>query len=306
MDFNIFATIDSIIAATAQYDGRTHVSRYKQLTDEECLTLLASSDYSDAVKNAKRSVYIYRGDMSITSQYPLLATPGIRVSENTSNVYTFLMSTFLPSWRNYPKRNRSFVCTNSLYKAESYAYDDDSVFCLFPKNNTKIGVCFETDIWDSFINLSVLGLYGAEDFNLQFIGFMSSVLNTSHDQIESWFMNYNNTGLIFNKFATIEQRVKQHASDYSRVKKSLYKHFVDGIVNKNLSIIEILDKLLDPKKNRFKLLNGPKGVYNLTKNENWRELWLSDEVLMINKYKMDTFFGFELAKSENSAYDADF
>ena len=142
-----------------------------------------------------------------------------------------------------------------------------------------------------------------EDANIH-VGISS--LNTSHDQIESWFKNYNNTGLIFNKFATIEQRVKQYASDYSKVKKSLYKHFVDGIVNKNLSIIEILDKLLDPKKNRFKLLNGPKGVYNLTKNENWRELWLSDEVLMINKYKMDTFFGFELAKLENSAYDADF
>lgn len=305
MDFNIFSTIDSIIAATAQYDGRTHVSRYKQLTDEECLTLLASSDYSDAVKNAKRSVYIYRGDVSITSQYPLLITPGIRVSENTSNVYTFLMSTFLPSWRDYPKRNRSFVCTNSLYKAELYAYDDDSVFCLFPKNNTKIGVCLEADIWDSFINLSVLGICDANDFNLQFIDFMSSVLNTSHDQIESWFKNYNNTGLIFNKFATIEQRVKQHASDYSRVKNSLYKHFVDGIVNKNLSIIEILDKLLDPKKNGFKLLNGPKGVYNLTKNENWRELWLSGEVLMINKYKMNTF-GFEPVNLKNSEYFVDF
>ena len=42
------------------------------------------------------------------------------VSANSNNLYTRLLSGILPEWREYPKRNESFICSSSIEVALNY------------------------------------------------------------------------------------------------------------------------------------------------------------------------------------------
>ena len=71
----------------------------------------------------------------------------------TENYITLLIDYILPSWKNYPKRSKSLVCSSS--KSISWGYGNKA-YVVFPYNNAKIGVCSEVDLWESFIDLNVL------------------------------------------------------------------------------------------------------------------------------------------------------
>ena len=88
---------------------------------------------------------IYRG-CSYYGQY-FMRIPDYRVSANTSNIYTFYTSNLLPSWKDKPKRNKSFICSLSRLYAENFG---EELYAVFPHNDAKIGICPNDDLWDSF------------------------------------------------------------------------------------------------------------------------------------------------------------
>ncbi len=68
-----------------------------------------------------------------------------RKSANTYNYYTLLFDNH-PSWKDYPKRSKSMICTTEYSTADGYG----NVFIVIPSDKAKIGVCPANDLWNSF------------------------------------------------------------------------------------------------------------------------------------------------------------
>lgn len=89
-----------------------------------------------------------------------------RPSKNTTNHYTLLLQ-LLPSWRNMPQRNKSFVCSQSYSYANSYGdkYGNETRLVL-PVGDPLVGVVNSTDFWEGFPGLRVLdGIENMDDLN---------------------------------------------------------------------------------------------------------------------------------------------
>ena len=66
---------------------------------------------------------IYRGAKKYddSSEFlGLLYTPGKRISENTSNVYTKLLSDIFKSWQKFPKRNKSVIDSFNINTSQQW------------------------------------------------------------------------------------------------------------------------------------------------------------------------------------------
>ncbi len=70
-----------------------------------------------------------------------------RRSIESTNIHLELMSN-LPSWKGWPKYNRSVIGTTSKSDAQGYG----TVYEIVPFDGSKIVICPETDIWSSFGN----------------------------------------------------------------------------------------------------------------------------------------------------------
>lgn len=70
-----------------------------------------------------------------------------RVSSNTANFYTLWMDNH-PSFKDLPKRSKSFICTTS----EGYASGYGEVYYVIPADNAKVGVVGTQDIWNTHLN----------------------------------------------------------------------------------------------------------------------------------------------------------
>ena len=162
---NILDKINYILAATAK--SRTgkvpkkYKIKYTPVSGKEKLTRLLNTDYSAAYEKYLAGNGIFRGVRNNTldkvGKYSVLS-PGLKVSEDVKfNLYTRLFSGILPSWKGYPPRNRSFICTSSTGKALEFtdtfpALDEwkNNVYAVLPKNGAVIGVCPKSDLWFAF------------------------------------------------------------------------------------------------------------------------------------------------------------
>jgi hypothetical protein len=120
-------------------------------------------DCSDAIAAAKTNHIIYKGMTLNDTGEIWLTNPALRErkSRNTKNYYT-LMFDNLPSWRDYPKRSRSLICSSNKRVAGNYG----DIYVILPFNGAKIAVCPANDIWDS---INSLGIAGLDCFNLALI-----------------------------------------------------------------------------------------------------------------------------------------
>ena len=69
-----------------------------------------------------------------------------RESANTGNHYNVLFSEILPSWTSFPKRNRSWICSNN----KDYAFNFGTPHYVFPVGDPLLGICPDMDWWNSF------------------------------------------------------------------------------------------------------------------------------------------------------------
>ena len=196
---NILDKINYILAATAK--SRTgkvpkkYKIKYTPVSGKEKLTRLLNTDYSAAYEKYLAGNGIFRGVRNNTldkvGKYSVLS-PGLKVSEDVKfNLYTRLFSGILPSWKGYPPRNRSFICTSSTGKALEFtdtfpALDEwkNNVYAVLPKNGAVIGVCPKSDLWFAFPTIKKLNfkntkfkyLKDFQDVFMEFIRFISLIL----------------------------------------------------------------------------------------------------------------------------------
>jgi hypothetical protein len=119
----------------------------KKLSANEAVAWLEkrSHNYLDNVKRG-RSHPIFRGmenDEKVVSYKD--SNDFTRRSANTFNLYTQWMDNHA-SWKKFPKRSKSFICSTSFDTASGYGPQH----LIIPADSARIGVCPAADLWESF------------------------------------------------------------------------------------------------------------------------------------------------------------
>ncbi len=162
---NILSEVNIILADTAKTRSGKKSEKYKikkiSVNNTQKLKQLLETDYSSAYKKYLDGKAIFRGvypnDADWIGKYSVLK-PGTRVAYFTkNNLYTRLFSGILPSWRDYPPRNKCFICTSSTGKALVYARWamrveewENNLYVLLPKNGANICICPTSNILFAF------------------------------------------------------------------------------------------------------------------------------------------------------------
>ena len=262
---NLIQNINSILS-----DSYKNRPKYQGLLKDEFNTLL-NTKFSQASEAAD----IYRG-MADVGQYVLMY-PCKRVSQNTTNVYTRLMSDILPSWKDYPKRSESFICSTSEITARGY--NRGNVYQLFPSNNTLIGVCSSLDIWESFDNNFTLNMDYFNDFIIRFFTKIDIYKKFQKTINIKGIFNVGSKKSILNLFDYFDKLINYNFDDLKYlpyVNENSFEFYFTFLENcAKYGIVNYLDILLNPKTNGFKLVN----ISDFKDFNTNKEVWFSSPCL---------------------------
>lgn len=249
---------------------------------------------SIALENFRQNIIIYRGVSSKTAETNIFVTkPLERISYGSPNVYTRLMSGVLPSWKNYPKRSESFICTTS----KNYSSTFGKPYIIFPFNNPKIGICTEEDLWDSFTQVIDYLDMDMDAFNYEVIDLLAKIdpcnMSSTHGSVHLLKEYYRNM-FISESDEKIYKTLETTSNTLITAKKINNAPFLRFIKSNRLSttfydyyengdnFISFLDFILDPAKNDFKLI-ALDMLNNTNKSSN--ELWFSCPAVFIKEEK---------------------
>jgi hypothetical protein len=235
-----------------------------------------NTDFSEAYQQYLNGNIIYRGDKNINMQdgIAVYIVPGIRKSQNTTNYYTELFSNILPSWKEYPKRDHSIICTSN--KKVAAGFGEGNSYIIFLKNGTKLGICPYSDIWCSFMKI----FKNLIDYKLTLKTFnevMEKIIkSTKYTDFKTLLDNFKNINIDDIKYFKVDE-YDQYGEAQNKLINILYKH--------KDNIIEFLDTLLNPKTNGFELTN-----IDQYKKLNNREIWFDAECIFIIENKENEKF----------------
>lgn len=122
-------------------------NRSKALSADEFKAMIPQLQL--ALAKTEQGHVIYRGSPNPNPIVYSDPTSVERVSRNTSNELTLLMSYVLPSWSSWPKRSRSLVCSNHFSTSSSYS-KNQGAYIVLPLDNPDIAIVPSGDIWDAF------------------------------------------------------------------------------------------------------------------------------------------------------------
>lgn len=244
----------------------------------EKLGILLKNEYSDALKSLKRGQKIYRG-VKVKEKKPIFFISPSKVerpSKNTTNFCTAILSC-LPSWKDYPKRSRSIICSFDKGYAFGYSYGGNDTIVL-PKNGAKIGVCNQSDYWNSFFELLKMGIETVSDFNY-IIEDLLRYCNLSASD------NWNENNVIY-KLSELDKNANTKILEKFALKYEYYDKFITERVTFNGTWLEFFDFILEPNKNGFKLTTVDKFINN-GKSEVWTD---SDSILVNVNHKLSKLY----------------
>lgn len=217
--------------------------RSKPIENTKWLTNALTKDFNKALRGNP----IFRGikDQHSPIFYADPQKSAPRKSANTFNYYTLLIDHILPQWSNFPKRSKSFICSNDYYGADGYG----TTYIILPKNGSKIAVCPSNDIWTGFIKRAGESLWSINHV------------------FRSMGLNYDNwkTFKAELKAITIEG-FEYHISS----KHELFYDSIKSKLGKFNTLYELIEWIFDPKENGFFIIN-PGGKTPHTRVEVWTE-----------------------------------
>ena len=263
---NIFDNINVIIANALNDDTDIKI---KKLTPQEAHKLLLS-DYSQAYNSR---VKLYRGEENLLHRNIDCAEvfPGTRISNHTSNFYTRMLSDVLESWQKYPPRNKSIICSTSITTAKYYT--SGTPYRVFPKNDVKIAVCPMDDMWFSFIKESGIKLSELNEWFTMYLARMCYIRDFSD------ILNEGSKSDIESVLAEIERIIRLRDNSEIPIHRDYQKSIIDRIKSGE-SISEILNVVLSPDKNKFKLFDN---ISKINEKFSDNEMWFSGPCIMIQK-----------------------
>lgn len=328
---NILYRINAILADTAK--NRTgeipeeNKLKYIDL-DKKTLKELLKSDYSEAYDRYKHECYMFRGvsnkEKKIIKKYKILK-PGLRITagvgDGKRNLYTRLLSGILPSWKEFPPRNKSFVCSTSSGYAMNYTGKNpkfDNVYVVLPKNGATIGICPRADIWDSFkiLKKNDMTLDGFQNAFLYITNLIGKQLDeiitnetkkktTKYSNIEDIIINatkYKSDQTIITIFDSLSEKIRIYIDEIIDGLKEKHTPAADMAVSmlqemkrlNTIDIIEFLDIILNPKTNGFKTVSiknyKEKAIVDYSPSDTGKEVWTDSECLFITLKDLATLF----------------
>lgn len=258
----------------------TEGERTRTITEDEAMNKLETNHRVAAVSFQDRDKRIYRGLSKSHGEFAFVQPSQYnRKSANTLNAYTLLLDN-LPEWKQYPKRSKSIIATTEYSRATDYGYGG-SVYCVFPENNSKIGVCPSRDIWDSF--KFSMGAPNMSTFNYSLLSLIMLAYNTKDMSIED-FKDFDS---FLEKLDYVDKYRFEIHDDYLLPgiieDLKLQDYFKKG---SKIRLIVHLGKLLNPVKNKFELVKVGDSL------QPYREVWTDGDCVLVEKsYFMDKLLG---------------
>lgn len=256
----------------SNYEGSS--GRVKSLSEDEFIKLLTTK-CKNAIKSMESGNYIYRGDRNQGIFFEGNGALSTRLSRNTSNYYTLWMDNH-PQWSQFPKRSKSFICTNDEYYASGFG---NNMKIVIPFDGVDIGVCSNNDLWDSFPQTMKNGLsYSMDDFNNMVESFINMVLGTYNNRYDGSWSEYKKVIEKVDKDYDMEHIIRTteyqgSVSDFSQ------------LVKKHGSLMKTLEELMSPKSNDFSLVKNPAHL-----PADNHELWMEGPILMVSRYELGKTF----------------
>ena len=248
--------------------------RSKKIELDEAYDIIKNKCMKAAKAYHKDTARIYRGINN--NKEALLVDPksgSPRESANTSNHYTLLMDN-LPSWKKFPKRGRSLICTTFQGRTSGHGIG----YAVFPYDGSKIAVASKEDIWFSFKEIGSLRV-----FNKNFDYVLADVLDKHDDSPDSIGIDkdWKTLKIAMKKFDEyVEKR-----GNIDRVTEDYMTSTVKWLKNYDGNTVSTLNKDFDPNKNGIKLVTAGKP---LPRDE--REVWTDGKSVMVkieNTYSTD-------------------
>jgi len=192
-------------------------------------------------------------------------------TSGTNNFHTALID-ILPSWKDWPKRSKSVIFTNSSDDSGKYG---DTTFFVLPINAATICVCLKDDFWESFKMLNYRMKFGIDSFNSYFETLFGKFYE--HNLL-SKFYDFN--GIT----ALMVKDMLEEASEVSieKIHSSLFfvmSSLRDDIVeNYKGNWLEYFDELMNPSENGFQLVS----VEEAYKYKNVKEMFTESICMLID------------------------
>ena len=216
-----------------------------------------------AIEQYNNNIVIYRGSYnyskSVIYKDPTTLTTN-RISANTHNYYTLWMDNDL-AWSQFPKRNKSLICTTKFSIAKNYG----EPVIVVPLTDCKIGICPKHDLWVSF--KAIYSLSALTDWLYKYFSKNWSSTN------DYW------TGT--NDEVTTYKDMMQKLREITPDKPKYFDPLFNDLLEKYGDAAEVMNNILDPVDNGFKLttwkqfdLKNSGGAKN--------EVWLSAPCLLIS------------------------
>lgn len=203
-------------------------------------------------KGALKAPPIYRGVYTPVDFAKVEPQKFTRESANTYNWYTLIINN-APAWKPYPKRN--LICSTSKDYASGYGH----LFRVLPVDGSKIGICSQTDLWDSFPKI-VPPYSSMNAFNHD----LTRVLENATGNMR--IVDFDNSWKDFKEACS--KVTLEFSEDNAYL---LNKFFTIGFIPGRHDFFDFLLKALDPKENKFMLttINDLHPIYSQTENEVW-------------------------------------
>lgn len=141
---------------------------------------------------------IYKGFDNLEQPYYVTNPQAInRESRNTANYYTVIFDNS-PYRKDFPKRNKSLICSTARFTAENYG----DVYRVIPFDGAKIAVCPDYDFWVSFNSyndgIRDLDCFNRHLFNIMIIAGIDIDTNILIEQLNDLYTNHANIIRIYN------------------------------------------------------------------------------------------------------------
>lgn len=206
-----------------------------------------------------------------------------RVSRNTENYYTLIID---DTWGNFPKRNKSLICSTSINRAETYGKS----YRIIPLDKDALfGIAPERDIWISFNDgISELNDIFVDIFpyTSNYYAGLSNDLNELNSFLkESFGLESNETLESLKEKLTVHNFVENNISIIADEEDTSHIDYLENISN-NGSLYHIFQKVLSIKENPgFKSIK-----YSDTNKIDFsseKEIWTESDCLMIEANAFD-------------------
>lgn len=192
-----------------------------------------------------------------------------RRSANTYNLYTLWIDNH-PAWKAFPQRSKSLVCTTSWDTATGYGVPH----VIVPADKALVGICPESDMWESF---EALAPEGKELKNFPSLeSFVSICMYALR------LMGYNETQVQLH-WEKLEEALKQTQLDALKVSKDWKQgeptedELTFWLKEAGPTLYDVFEEVLDPRRNSFRSQKA--GAFYTDKNQ---EVWVQGEVVLLN------------------------